>query len=94
MKRRMTWIAKVSLVGLAALAGLAGAQAESGVFTRSPDGLAAPEQLAAGYTQITFILMVDLAPGTYAAVCFIPDLETGAPHAMLGMTASFTVTAP
>ena len=33
----------------------------------------------------------DLAPGTYAAVCFFPDLETGMPHAAMGMVQVFTV---
>jgi hypothetical protein len=33
----------------------------------------------------------DLAPGTYAAICFLPDPETGMPHVMLGMVEVFTV---
>ena len=33
----------------------------------------------------------DLAPGEYAVLCFIPDLETGVPHLALGMVAAFTV---
>ena len=36
-------------------------------------------------------LAFDLAPGTYAAVCFIPDQDTGMPHVMLGMVEIFTV---
>jgi hypothetical protein len=28
----------------------------------------------------------DLTPGTYVAVCFVPDRVNGIPHAMLGMT--------
>ncbi len=32
-----------------------------------------------------------LTPGTYAALCFIADLETGMPHLMEGMAQSFTV---
>jgi hypothetical protein len=39
-------------------------------------------------------LMVDLAPGSYGAICFVPDSETGMPHAALGMIALFTVPAP
>jgi|TARA_B100000315_G_C14144924_1_gene393051 hypothetical protein len=35
--------------------------------------------------------VLDLAPGDYALVCFVEDPETGAPHAALGMTSSFTV---
>lgn len=34
---------------------------------------------------------VDLEPGTYAAVCFVFDPETGMPHLMLGMVGTFTV---
>jgi hypothetical protein len=36
-------------------------------------------------------LALDLAAGTYGAVCFFSDQETGAPHAMLGMVQVFTV---
>lgn len=36
-------------------------------------------------------LTYDLAPGNYAAVCFVPDPETGLPHLALGMVAGFTV---
>jgi hypothetical protein len=34
---------------------------------------------------------VDLAPGTYAAICFVPDRETGLPHALMGMIEVITV---
>jgi uncharacterized cupredoxin-like copper-binding protein len=34
---------------------------------------------------------VDLPPGDYLALCFIPDTASGAPHAFLGMWATFTV---
>jgi len=30
-------------------------------------------------------------PGEYVVVCFVPDAETGMPHAVMGMIASFTV---
>jgi hypothetical protein len=33
----------------------------------------------------------DLMPGTYAAVCFVPDPVSGTPHLMMGMTEFFTV---
>jgi hypothetical protein len=36
-------------------------------------------------------VVLDLEPGTYGAVCFSTDPETGAPHAMIGMFQSFTV---
>lgn len=32
-----------------------------------------------------------LAPGTYAAVCFVPDIQTGMPHAAMGMITVFKV---
>jgi hypothetical protein len=34
---------------------------------------------------------LDLAPGTYAAVCFFSDKETGQSHALMGMIQVFTV---
>jgi hypothetical protein len=34
---------------------------------------------------------VDLAPGTYVALCFVFDPETGLPHVAMGMVAVFTV---
>lgn len=34
---------------------------------------------------------IDLAPGTYAAVCFIPLPQTGERHLAMGMTTLFTV---
>ena len=36
---------------------------------------------------------LNLAPGTYAAWCFVPDINTGMPHAFMGMITVFTVTA-
>jgi hypothetical protein len=35
--------------------------------------------------------VTDLEAGTYVALCFIPDLERFAPHAMMGMIQVFTV---
>lgn len=34
---------------------------------------------------------LDYAAGTYGAVCFVPDKETGMPHLLHGMAAVFTV---
>jgi hypothetical protein len=36
-------------------------------------------------------LALDLTTGTYEAICFFPEPETGAPHVMLGMAQVFTV---
>jgi uncharacterized cupredoxin-like copper-binding protein len=34
---------------------------------------------------------VDLAPGTYAMICFVPDTKDGKPHALHGMAQTITV---
>ena len=39
----------------------------------------------------TITMDVDLEPGNYAFVCFVPDAATGAPHAALGMIGPLTV---
>jgi hypothetical protein len=36
-------------------------------------------------------LVLDVEAGTYGAICFFPEPETGAPHVMLGMAQVFTV---
>jgi len=36
-------------------------------------------------------LALDLQPGTYIALCFVPDEQTGAPHAAMGMVQIFAV---
>lgn len=35
--------------------------------------------------------VLDLEPGTYVALCFVPDQETDMPHVLMGMAAVFTV---
>lgn len=39
----------------------------------------------------TNFVELDAQPGEYLVVCFVPDAETGMPHAMMGMIGSFTV---
>jgi uncharacterized cupredoxin-like copper-binding protein len=39
----------------------------------------------------TNYLPLDLVAGEYVAICFVPDPETGAPHAALGMVMPFVV---
>lgn len=34
--------------------------------------------------------LLDLKAGNYGAICFVPDVKTGAPHFALGMTMAFT----
>ncbi len=41
----------------------------------------------------TIWVTMDLEAGTYAALCFFPDRETGMPHAAMGMYTVFTVEA-
>jgi hypothetical protein len=40
---------------------------------------------------VTMWAELSLDPGTYLLVCFVPDPETGAPHAMLGMIEAYVV---
>ncbi len=54
------------------------------------------ESVWVGYAAImspgqSILTEYDLAPGTYTALCFITDPETGMPHLMAGMAQSFTV---
>jgi hypothetical protein len=41
--------------------------------------------------EAAWLVMPDLEPGTYVAMCFVPDREQGAPHALMGMVQIFTV---
>jgi hypothetical protein len=34
--------------------------------------------------------MFDLPAGNYGAICFVPDVKTGAPHFVLGMALAFS----
>jgi len=36
-------------------------------------------------------MKLNLQPGKYVALCFVPDVQTGKPHFMLGMISAFTV---
>lgn len=58
----------------------------------TPDGGLAMEEItevldtADQSAGVTAWYTADLGPGTYLAVCFVPDPASGTPHAMLGMT--------
>lgn len=63
--------------------------------TPPPDAVAAPSPPTVGGCSTlsagqAIYLALDLAAGSYGAVCFFPDAETGAPHVMLGMAQVFT----
>jgi len=40
---------------------------------------------------VTVAVEFNLEPGTYVALCFMPEKETGMPHAFKGMYAVFTI---
>jgi hypothetical protein len=56
-----------------------------------PPGLPSPEafeevaEITALSAGRSVAVEFDLEPGTYVALCFIPDRETGVPHAAMGM---------
>jgi hypothetical protein len=62
-----------------------------------PPGVPNPEEFGdvGGLTIIsagrTAWIALDLEPGNYVALCFVPDKETHAPHAALGMVSIFAV---
>ena len=73
------------------------ASPEAGDDTVSPVAAAGPppfepaggmQALAAGERGWA---VLDLEPGTYVAICAVPDPASGQPHLALGMVASFTV---
>jgi hypothetical protein len=67
--------------------------------TTPPPGLPDPAQIvSAGGVGIlsagdTAWAVPDLQPGTYPALCYVPDQGSGAPHAMMDLVQVFTVTA-
>ena len=44
--------------------------------------------MAAGQVNV---VDMDFTPGSYALVCFVPDMKDGAPHFVHGMVRTFTV---
>ena len=65
-------------------------------FMESEEGEPPFEEI--GYTAVlspnaSNYVAYDLEPGSYVALCFLPDYETGQPHVMLGMIDTFTVSA-
>lgn len=51
----------------------------------SPDDLIGNFETSMQSPGTTMWIEVDVSEGTYLLLCFFPDIETGAPHAMLGM---------
>lgn len=67
----------------------------TGYFAATPTG-PPPFAAAGGLTALSpgqrGIAVLDLTPGSYAAVCFLPDAASGKEHLQLGMIAGLTVT--
>ncbi|MGI8688462.1 MAG: hypothetical protein ACR2M3_07765 [Thermomicrobiales bacterium] len=67
----------------------------TGYFAATPTG-PPPFASAGGLTALSprerGIAVLDLTPGSYAAVCFLPDAASGKEHLQLGMIAGLTVT--
>jgi hypothetical protein len=63
-------------------------------YLHAPDG-AQPYVNIGGFQAITpgesGWLQLDLEPGHYVAICYVPGAETGDPHFAMGMVQSFTV---
>ena len=64
--------------------------------TPAAGGLAEQDFQGAGGLEASSVgqtawIELDLEPGTYAAICFMPDHDTAQPHALLGMVTVFTV---
>ena len=47
--------------------------------------------ISKGESEVISASVLGLTPGKYVVACYIPDVKTGAPHAMMGMYKEFTV---
>jgi hypothetical protein len=74
--------------GIMAALGMADPPAEGPADLSAAVGHGGLSTLSVG---LTGYVEMDLTPGTYAAFCFIPDIEAGVPHAAMGMITVFTV---
>lgn len=61
----------------------------------TPVAAGAPFSAVAGFAPASpgasGLIQFDIAAGNYVAICFVPDIASGAPHFMLGMIQFFTV---
>jgi hypothetical protein len=65
-----------------------GTPAAGGLTEQDFQGVGGLEASSVGQTAWTEL---NLEPGTYTALCFMPDKDTAQPHALLGMVTVFTV---
>lgn len=74
---------------------LAMMEAEAPAATPGAEAPPPPFILTAGVAPMSMdavnYLELELEAGSYAAICFVPDIASGAPHFMLGMIAGFEV---
>jgi len=81
----------MQMLGLSPATATAGGEATPAMEMSGPPPFTVVPGIAPMGPGQTNYLELDLAPGTYIALCFIPDMATGMPHAMMGMVATFTV---
>ncbi len=82
---------QVGMVLDAELAGTPTVDAAAAAGVSNPDEWAFAEYAGTISTGATEWIAVDLEPGDYVLVCFTPDIESGLPHAYLGMYDVVTV---
>jgi hypothetical protein len=82
---------QVSMLLEAEMAGTPTADAAAAAGLSNPDEWKFAEYAGTISMGATEWIATDLDPGTYVLVCFVPDIETGMPHAFLGMVDVVTV---
>ena len=82
---------QVSMLLEAEMAGTPTADAAAAAGLSNPDEWAFSEYAGTISMGATEWIATDLDPGTYVLVCFVPDIESGMPHAFLGMVGVVTV---
>jgi hypothetical protein len=82
---------QIGMILDAEMAGTPTADAAAAAGMSNPDEWAFSEYAGTISNGATEWIAFDLDPGTYVLVCFIPDIESGVPHAYLGMYDVVTV---
>jgi hypothetical protein len=82
---------QVSMLLEAEMAGTPTADAAAAMGVSNPDEWGFAEFAGTISMGATEWIATDLDPGTYVLVCFVPDIESGMPHAYLGMADVVTV---
>jgi len=82
---------QVSMLLEAEMAGTPTADAAAAAGVSNPDEWEFAEYAGTISMGASEWIATDLDPGTYVLVCFVPDIESGLPHAYLGMVDVVTV---